>query len=530
MLSLRCKQRERVTGSPPGSLFTDNRRAIFITFNDKETKNKTIMKETKFTRCYVNGRKAAAVQYDNGQSVLLYFSQSLGAGEGVEALRAAGLSLHQFNNSLTIPTATAEGIQSVIPGAVVDWQGTRAYEERVTAAVGSRGADKPAPTDTAAPDKPAAVVSSDAFRAPAVKDCPALLELVGNMPPVVDSVNSWGVEYAAAALNGGDEVAAPGCIAMLAQFSPAVPDAFAAYRATVDNAIAEYRERIEKERAARLAAEQAAAAAAANGKRLVTLPDGAGVEISGRAHGEFGRVCQLVKLGLNVYLHGPAGTGKTYLCKQVAEALGLDFYSDQKISNDYQLVGFVDAAGNYQETELYRAATRGGVYMADEFDASDECAAVTLNLALANRYMTFPGVGRVELHKDFRVIACGNTIGRGADSDYTGRNCLDAATLDRFVPVRVGYDAELELAKAGGDSELVAFIHDVRAAVKVCGVSLTVSMRAIENIAAIKDYFPAADCLKMGLLKGLEIDQVRLIDNACKGTGKWRDALKELAA
>lgn len=490
------------------------------------------MKETKFTRCYVNGRKAAVTQYDNGQSSLLFFSQSLGEGEGVEAFRAAGLSLHQFNNTLTIPSATAEGIQTVIPGAVVDWQGTNAYEERVAAAVGSRGTDKPADTDAAATDGPA-VVSSDAFRAPTIKDCPALHKLVGNMPPVIDSLNAWAVEYATAALNGGDEVAAPGCVGMLSQFSPAIPDAFAAYRSTVDNAVTEYKEQRAKERAARLAAEQAAAAAAAaaaNGKQLVTLPDGSGVEIGGRAHGEFKRVCQLAKLGLNVYLYGPAGTGKTYLCQQVAEALGLPFFTDQKISNDYQLTGFVDAAGKYQETELYRAVTRGGVYMLDEFDASDECAAVVLNLALANRYMTFPGVGRVELHKDFRVIACGNTIGRGADSDYTGRNCLDAATLDRFVPVEVGYDAELELAKAGGDAELVAFIHAVRDAVKACGVSLVVSMRAIENIAEIRSCFAPADCLRMCLFKGLELDQLRLIDNACKGSGKWRDALKELAA
>ena len=168
--------------------------------------------------------------------------------------------------------------------------------------------------------------------------------------------------------------------------------------------------------------------------------------------------------------------------------------------------------------------------MLDEFDASDENAVTCLNSALANGYMTFPKVGRVYAHKNFHCVACGNTIGRGANSDYTGRNVLDAATLDRFAVVAADYDSEIELKIAGGDLELLEFIQAVRAAVKACGVSLVVSMRAIENITKVKEFRAAEKCLSGMLLKGLEKDQIALLANECKGNNKWFKALKALAA
>lgn len=494
------------------------------------------MKEIKFARCFINGKKSGIASYDSDKARILFFSQSLGAGQGVDDLRAAGVSLHQFNNSIEIPSASAEGVSAVLPGAIVEWEGSKEYQARAQAAVGSRGGAASSAT-------PAAPAPAPAFVHPAADDVPAVAEVCKMMPALRPEYTAAGDEYAASLVVGASddlEISATEKLTAAGAFAPAVLDALKIYGGIIRGAWAawcdaerkrkEEEEKRAKEEEEKRAAAAAAAAAAADGKTLVTLPDGSTVAVSGRAHCEFAAVCQLVKRGRNVYLYGHAGTGKTYLCKQIADALDLPFHSDQKISNDFQLTGFVDAAGKFQETELYRAVTRGGVYMLDEFDASDECAAVILNTALANGYMTFPGVGRVEVHPNFRCIACGNTIGRGASSNYTGRNCLDAATLDRFVIRSVGYDPAIELQKAGGDKNLVDFIHAVRAAVETCGVSLVVSMRAIENIAAVSDCFPAAECLGMGLFKGLEKDQIKLIATACKGRGRWFDALENLAA
>lgn len=52
--------------------------------------------------------------------------------------------------------------------------------------------------------------------------------------------------------------------------------------------------------------------------------------------------------------------------------------------------------------------------------------------------------GMVERHKDFYVVASGNTYGRGADRRFVGRNPLDGAFINRFVCVTVDYDPKLE--------------------------------------------------------------------------------------
>lgn len=514
------------------------------------------MKELSFCRCYVNGNKCCIMSYDNGAAILGCFgtwAKNLPAYcyDDFRGWWESGeiSSMRGVQGALRLPSADVAGIQSVLPGAVVNLPGSPEYEARVSAAVGSRGgSSKPAaaassssapkastPEASSAPASAPAVVASDAFRVPSISGCQELENITRIIPGLVSPLNEWAAAIASAVLSGGAAPDMPEDVAKLAPVVPGLEDAAKAYAAVVSAAAEDHRARLEADR---LAAEKAAAAAAAaraaaeSGKTLLTLPgaDGATVEVTGKPHKETAKVVRLLQRGRNVYLCGPAGTGKTYLCKQAAEALGLKFYSDQKISDEYQLTGFVDGPGKFQETELYRAATRGGVYMLDEFDASNECAAIVLNSLLANRYMTFPGIGRVDAHPDFRVIACGNTIGRGADSDYTGRNCLDAATLDRFVSVAVDYDPEIEMRVSGGDQDLVEFIHAVRAAVKSCGAPLLVSMRAIDNIASVSDCFEPEDCLQMCLLKGLEKDQISLIAGAVTGSGKWFDALKNLAA
>lgn len=487
------------------------------------------MKEVNFKRCFINGKKAGVAEYDNGKCVILYFGCSLGVGAGEDAaqkLRSSCGTLHQFTNYIEIDEISTGSISAVIPGAVVVWEGSEEYTERVTAAVGSRGGKSKKPSESEARPSHSVAVSSDAFRVPAVDECEVLHALIKNMPAVIDDLNAWGVEYSNKALNGDSVVAPPNCIAQISAFLPSVVDAFAAYTTIIINAVNAHKE---KQAAARESAQKAAAAAAA-GKCLVTLPDGSSIEVAGTVHEQFTTACQLVKRGLNVYLYGPAGTGKTYLCQQIADALGLEFFSDQKVTNEYQLTGFVDSNGKYIETELYRAATRGGVYMLDEFDASDESAAVVLNSLLANNYITFPGVGRVVAHKDLHIIACGNTLGRGAVSEYTGRNCLDAATLDRFAVVSVNYSKEIELLKANGDTDFLKFIHAVRKAAESCDVSLLVTLRAIDNITKIKDCFTPSECLQMCLTKEFDKDQLNLISGSIKGSGVWFDAFKSLVA
>ena len=263
-------------------------------------------------------------------------------------------------------------------------------------------------------------------------------------------------------------------------------------------------------------------------RKITTVVDGKPKEMKGIQHEKFETVLKFVANNEPVFLTGAAGTGKNVLCKQVADALGLKFYFTNAVTQEYKLTGFTDAMGNYQPTQFYEAFTKGGVFMLDEMDASIPEVLVILNAAIANRYFDFPApIGYVEAHPDFRVIAAGNTTGHGADFEYVGRNQLDAASLDRFAVVRIGYSNAIEDSVAG-DLELANFCREYRKACDEAGLSVIVSYRAIGRLAKMMQVLDLEEALETCLVKGLDKDDLNIIIEKLS-EGKYKDALKKVA-
>lgn len=264
-------------------------------------------------------------------------------------------------------------------------------------------------------------------------------------------------------------------------------------------------------------------------RKITTVVDGKRVPMQGIQHDKFETVLKFVANDEPVFLTGPAGSGKNVLCKQVAEALGLKFYFTNAVTQEYKLTGFTDAMGNYQPTQFYKAFTEGGLFMLDEIDASIPEVLVILNAAIANRYFDFPApIGYVEAHPDFRVIAAGNTTGHGADFEYIGRNQLDAASLDRFAVVKVGYSEAIENSVANGDIELAQFCREFRNAAKNAGQQVVVSYRAIGRLAKMLQILSVEEALETCLVKGLEKDDVNIIYNGIMIDSKYKKALKNI--
>lgn len=238
-------------------------------------------------------------------------------------------------------------------------------------------------------------------------------------------------------------------------------------------------------------------------------------EIVGTLHEKFDEVLKIVSLDIPVYLTGKTGTGKNVICKQVAEALGLDFYFTNAVTQEYKLTGFIDANGKYQETQFYKAFTNGGLFFLDEIDASIPEVLVILNAAIANRYFDFP-VGKIEANPNFRVVAAGNTVGTGADNNYTGRYCLDRASLDRFAMVNIDYSPKIEEAICDNNQELLQFCRAFRDVVDAAGIECLCSYRTIIRISKLEKVLELSDVIKISLLKGLEKDDIEIIKNKIK--------------
>ena len=265
-------------------------------------------------------------------------------------------------------------------------------------------------------------------------------------------------------------------------------------------------------------------------KKVTLVSEFGKKELPGVQHSKFETVMKFVANDEPVYLAGPAGSGKNVICKQVADALGLDFYFTNAVTQEYKLTGFTDANGVFHESQFYKAFTKGGVFMLDEMDASIPEVLIILNAAIANRYFDFPApIGKVDANPNFRVIAAGNTYGHGADSSYVGRNTLDAASLDRFAMIEIDYDERIEMNVTDGNTELVRFCHEFRKAADKNGIAITVSYRAMGRIAKMEKLLDKVEVIKTCLVKGLEKDDINLLKDAMNGNDSYTEALRKIA-
>lgn len=196
-------------------------------------------------------------------------------------------------------------------------------------------------------------------------------------------------------------------------------------------------------------------------------------------HESFKTVLKYIRAGLNVALVGPAGTGKSYIARQVADELELDFYVNGAMMSKYDLIGYNDAHGTYHSTPAHDAFKHGGVHCFDELDASAPDAVVAFNGMTDDQpFYTFP-CGQVEQHSDYVAIACMNTWGNGASADYVGRYKQDAASMSRFVKVFVGYDRNIEAKVAGKHTDILHRVWSLREACEELGIRHIVSTRMI---------------------------------------------------
>jgi len=156
-----------------------------------------------------------------------------------------------------------------------------------------------------------------------------------------------------------------------------------------------------------------------------------------------------LKRGRNVFLYGPAGTGKTDWPQQLAAKLGRPFcvISCDNGTEGATLIGMTVPNANggvsWQDGQLTRAIqTPGCVICLDEPSTARAGALMTFQNVLQYRQLYIQETGRrVQVAPGVLFVAADNTngTGGGARRGYVDTNKLNAAFLDRFGP-RIPFD------------------------------------------------------------------------------------------
>lgn len=158
-------------------------------------------------------------------------------------------------------------------------------------------------------------------------------------------------------------------------------------------------------------------------------------------HRDFNRVLRRVQAGITPWLHGEAGTGKTTLAIQIAEAMGLPFFGKSVTAQmtEVSFFGYTDANGQVVRTPFREAWEHGGIFLLDEASSATPNLAAGINMALANGRVAFPD-GMIDRHPECFIIAAANDTGQGPTPKYPKGIKQDSSFLDRFVMTELVLD------------------------------------------------------------------------------------------
>jgi hypothetical protein len=230
-------------------------------------------------------------------------------------------------------------------------------------------------------------------------------------------------------------------------------------------------------------------------------------DVKGYHHPKFKRLLQQLEMGLHTMLVGPCASGKTTEIRAAFAELGYTLYLQGPVASKYELLGHIDAAGNYHPTPFQRWFTSkepAGLIW-DEFDGNDSNAILPANPALENGICEFPYAAEpVEIGNPLSVAcASANTWLLGKTDDFVGRCRQDAAAADRWTFIHWDYDNDHERAIAGNDA-WTNRVQAVRAKAKLRGLKVVISPRAsIRGAKMLKAGWPQAEVEQILLRKSL---------------------------
>ena len=200
------------------------------------------------------------------------------------------------------------------------------------------------------------------------------------------------------------------------------------------------------------------------------------------------RIKRTIEAGIkNIWLCGPAGSGKSVMTRQIAKELGLPYLciSCGIGTSSTEFIGY--KYPTRESTKFAEFYSKPSIILLDEFTALDPAVAQICNAALANDEIETT-TGTVYRDPNCIIVATSNTFGGGASRQYVANNQLDASTIDRFVGgiIEVSYS---ELYESRYDKEVVNYVNDLRNIIKTYDFRRIASTRMIQAGCALKSAY-----------------------------------------
>lgn len=200
------------------------------------------------------------------------------------------------------------------------------------------------------------------------------------------------------------------------------------------------------------------------------------------------RLEHVIKSGIkNIWLCGPAGSGKSVMTRNLANKLGLSYLciSCGIGTSSTEFLGY--KYPTRESTKFAEYYSKPSIILLDEFTALDPAVAQICNAALANDEIETT-TGTVYRDPNCIIVATSNTYGSGASRQYVANNQLDASTIDRFVGgiIEVTYSEAFE---SQYDNEVVSYVQDLRTIIKDYDLRRIASTRMIQAGVALKNNY-----------------------------------------
>ena len=204
----------------------------------------------------------------------------------------------------------------------------------------------------------------------------------------------------------------------------------------------------------------------------VKLPTGKEVK-AGRQHRCFPDMALFLGRKRNVWIYGPAGSGKTRGAIEFAKAAGMTYNLvpiHEEMGAGHLLGRKNPIDGQWVPGVIQQTLLEGGLIILDEIDRARPGLPTAMNAVLEQRQLNVDGVMQ-DLHEDAVIVACGNRL-HGADGHYVASRRQDQSFVNRFYTIEWSYDKSFELDLAGNDqSEWTLYVQAVRDKVADLGIS-----------------------------------------------------------